>query len=126
LNEFDRFVKHDLRSKTYLRYGDDFIIIESSLNKLKSSKRVAIDFLERNLKLQLNPQNNKIIKTRNGLKFLGVLLWPDGRSLTKRNLQRVTDRLNLHNAPSYYGLIWKHEGIRKRKLFDWILSEQLI
>jgi len=35
LNELDRFVKHELKVKHYLRYGDDFILIHADLKKLK-------------------------------------------------------------------------------------------
>jgi RNA-directed DNA polymerase len=74
LNELDRFVKHELKVKYYLRYGDDFILIHQDLEKLNALRKRTIGFLENNLKLKLNPKNDKIIKSTYGLKFLGVVI----------------------------------------------------
>jgi hypothetical protein len=115
-----------LKPKAYLRYGDDFIMIETTRDNLEHSRLEAIHFLENALKLRLNSKNDRMVRPQSGLRFLGVQLWPRGRALSKRNLKRVEDRLNLRNASSYHGLMSKHEGRRRRKQFDWWVSEQLI
>ena len=89
LNEFDRLIKHNLKPQAYLRYGDDFIIVDSQIDTLKSKKLTATKFLSNSLKLQIHPQRNVIIKPKQGLKFLGVKMWPNGRSLSTRNRNRV-------------------------------------
>ncbi len=33
MNEFDQFVKHKLKVKYYIRYADDFVILEPSLSQ---------------------------------------------------------------------------------------------
>jgi hypothetical protein len=114
LNELDRFVKHELKVKYYLRYGDDFILIHPNLEKLEEFRARIVRFLEVELKLNLNPKNDKILKAGHGLRFLGVILWPNGRSLNRRNLIRVEKRLSHRNAGSYFGLVAKH-GFRKFK-----------
>lgn len=101
LNEFDRFVKHNLKPKAYLRYGDDFIMVEPCLWKLNLFRARASDFLQNILKLQINPKSDKIFKVSHGLKFLGVVLWPSGRKLNKRNVSRIRAKLAPNNVGSY-------------------------
>ena len=123
LNELDRFVKHTLQPKAYLRYGDDFLLFESDLKKLEDMQKAVTDFLSDELKLTLHAKNNVIVKARHGLKFLGVELWPSGRRLSKRNQSRIDARLNLRNTPSYHGVIAKHGGPKLQKWLDWRVHE---
>ncbi|MCK9186314.1 RNA-directed DNA polymerase [Candidatus Gracilibacteria bacterium] len=125
LNELDRFVKHELRAKAYVRYGDDFILVENDAEKLKIFRTKTIDFLKNNLKLKINPKSDKIIKPAHGLKFLGVKIWPSGRTLNKRSLSRATQRLNHSNISSYSGLIKRHCNKKYQKYFDWVVLEKL-
>ncbi len=126
LNELDRFVKHHLKPKAYLRYGDDFILIDTDLEKLKNFRTATIEFLEKDLKLRMNSKNDKMIKSRHGLKFLGVILWPYNRTLNKRNFKRVHDRLKSNNISSYSGLIKEHAEYKNVKYFNWLLQEKVI
>lgn len=126
LNEFDRFVKHQLKPKAYLRYGDDFLLVESDLAKLKTFRTDAIRFLKNELKLSMNPKSDMILKARDGLKFLGVVFWPSGRILNKRSLNRTTSRLTSSNVSSYSGLIKGHTDHKHIKYFNWIVYEKLL
>ena len=125
LNELDRFVKHIIKPQAYLRYGDDFIIISDNLNKLKLIKEEAKKFLVENLQLEINTKNDIIVKARRGLKFLGVEIFPKGRTLNKRNWQKARARLNLRNISSYSGLVKKHSTEKRIKEFNWIVLDKL-
>ncbi len=125
LNELDRFVKHELKVKYYLRYGDDFILIHEDLKKIKEFRSCTIRFLENNLKLKLNPKNDKILKAGYGLKFLGLVIYPDGRNLNKRSRNRVLKRLNHLNVSSYYGLVLKHGNKKNIKQLTWLIYNLL-
>jgi hypothetical protein len=125
LNELDRFVKHTLKAKAYLRYGDDFIVVENDLEKLKYFRTETVRFLAKELKLQVNPKSDKIMKVAHGLKFLGVKLWPSGRTLSVRNLARVCERLQPNNISSYSGLLKKHGTEKQLKHFNWLISDKL-
>jgi len=125
LNELDRFVKHTLQPKAYLRYGDDFLLFEMDLGKLEDMKKATTTFLAAELKLTLHSRNNVLVKASQGLKFLGVELWSSGRRLSKRNKVRIVDRLNLKNVPSYHGVIAKHGGPKLQKWLDWQVHELL-
>lgn len=126
LNELDRFVKHQLKPKAYMRYGDDFILVETDSEKLKSFRVQTTDFLNNELKLQVNPKSDKIVKARQGLKLLGVKLWPSGRNLLKRNLSRTKERLKVNNIASYSGLIKQHGNKKQIKEFNWLVYEKLL
>ena len=123
LNEFDKFIKHDMKVKNYLRYGDDFIIIADNLNRLGKIRSAAVKFLSEKLRLEINKKNDIIVKARQGLKFLGTEIFPKGRRLNKRNSARVKENLNLKNISSYSGLVKKHGKIKKIKEFNWIILD---
>lgn len=126
LNELDHFVKHRLKPKAYLRYGDDFIVIESNLEKLNLSRVKIVNFLKNELRLETNPKSDKIIKFRHGLRYLGVKLWSKGRTLTRRNFSRTKERLNMKNSASYSGLTKQHGNFKQIKQFNWLVYEKLL
>ncbi len=125
LNELDRFVKHTLQPKAYLRYGDDFLLFELNGKDLQRMQKEATAFLSNELKLTMHAKNNLIVKARHGLKFLGVELWSSVRRLSKRNKVRIGTRLNLRNTPSYHGVIAKHGSPKLQKWLDWKVHEFL-
>lgn len=109
LNESDRFVKHELKIKHYLRYGDDFLILADSLAELEEIKLKVKRFLRDKLRLEVNPRHDIIIKVNQGLKFLGAVIYPNSRCLNRRNKRRVQRCINLSNLSSYGGLIGQYE-----------------
>lgn len=125
LNELDRLVKHFLKPQTYLRYGDDFIIIADNLDMLKKIRNKTIQFINEKIRLEINAKNDIIIKTRQGLKFLGVWIYPKGRRLNKRNWNRAKERLNLQNISSYSGLVSQHSKEKLIKEFNWRILKKL-
>ncbi len=126
LNELDRFVKHELKVKTYLRYGDDFIVLESDFERLKEVRTAVSSFLSDELKLQVNEKSDKIMKVTQGLRFLGVKLWPSGRSLNRRNQRRIVERLQANNVSSYSGIVEKHGNSMKVREFNWLVIEKIL
>jgi RNA-directed DNA polymerase len=119
LNELGRFVKHELKVKYYLRYGDDFILVHADWEKLGEFRVSVIRFLDDHLSLMLNAKNDIIVKPSHCLKFLGVVIAPTERRLNKRNTKRIKNRLNLKNVGSYYGLTNKHSLSEFTREFDW-------
>lgn len=69
LNDLDHYIKEKLRCKYYIRYMDDFIIIDTDKNKLK----IVFNEIERELnklKLKINPKSS-IVNLKTGITFLG-------------------------------------------------------
>ena len=127
LNEFDRYIKHTMKCNAYVRYGDDFVIFNKNKEKLAHVREKGTHFLMNKLKLTMHPKNDFIIRTKQGLKFLGVQLFSKGRRLSKRNSSRITRKLNLKNIDSYSGIIRKHSNEKAIKKFQWsVLNELLI
>ncbi|MBI5306435.1 RNA-directed DNA polymerase [Candidatus Wolfebacteria bacterium] len=125
LNELDRFVKHTIKPQAYLRYGDDFISISENLEQLKQNRDKIIEFIKNELRLEINAKNDIIVKVRQGLKFLGVWIYPKGRKLNKRNWKRAQTLLNSRNLSSYNGLVKQHSKEKRIKEFNWIILEKL-
>lgn len=121
LNELDRFIKYDLKSKTYLRYGDDFILFERDLGELKDFQEKTKQFLEKDLKLELHQKNNLIFQAKNGIKILGVKIYPSSRKLLPRNIKRIESRLSVKNAGSYWGILKKHANSKMIDRYEWCL-----
>lgn len=112
-----------LKVKKYLRYGDDFIFVEENRKILERNRETAIDFLKKELKLSINYKADRIFKAKQGIHFLGVKIYPKGRKLSKRNWTRTINRLNSRNCSSYWGLVQKHENIKKCHILDWKIKD---
>ncbi len=126
LNELDRFVKYNLGVRSYLRYGDDFIILENDREKLELIKGEVVSFLNNELKLRVNLKSDKIIKPMQGLKFLGMKIWPFGKTLTRRNLARIRDRMGPDNISSYSGIVKRHGNRKYIRRFNWLVYEKVL
>ena len=109
MNEFDQFVKHKLKVKHYIRYADDFVILQNDKTELENTLEQVKDFLEIKLKLNLHPDKVFIKTIASGVDFLGWVHFPKHRVLrttTKRrmlrNLRKNKDKKTLQ---SYLGLL---------------------
>ncbi len=93
LGELDKFVKHKLKVKYYIRYVDDFVILHRDKNALNRYKSEIETFLRSNLKIQLHPEKSRIIPLRSGITFLGFRIFYRYRLLKKSNVRRIWKRL---------------------------------
>ena len=71
LYKLDYFIVHDLGLKYYIRYMDDFIILDSDLEKLKEAKEKIVEKLEMEYKLKVNGKKTWINNMKYGFSFLG-------------------------------------------------------
>lgn len=70
LNELDHVIKERLKTKFYIRYMDDFIIIHRDKEYLKYCREVITDELD-NIGLALNTKKSRIIPIRKKFGWLG-------------------------------------------------------
>ncbi len=109
MNEFDQYVKHELKIKYYIRYADDFVFLSSDKKHLEEIERYISLFLRERLKLDLHPDKVFIKTYASGVDFLGWVLFPDHRVLrtaTKRRmLARTGDTDSERVLDSYLGLL---------------------
>lgn len=88
LNELDHFVKETLRVRHYLRYMDDFVLLSGEKAQLRYWHVEIATFLHDRLALRLNPKTT-ILSARQGVPFVGYLVWADQRKLRRSRLQRL-------------------------------------
>ena len=93
LSELDYFVKHELKAKYYLRYVDDFVILERNKEPLEQYKTRIEVFLKQELKLELHPEKSKIIPIQGGITLLGFRVFLRYRLLKRSNQSRIWKRL---------------------------------
>ncbi len=93
LNELDYFVKHKLKSKYYIRYVDDFIILHKSKTQLNIWKQEISNFLKEKLKIELHPQKSRIISFSKGIDFVGFRNFYHFKLLRKRNIKKISQRI---------------------------------
>src|SRR3989344_1669359 len=89
MNEFDRFVKRELRIRHYVRYADDFVILHRNRNCLLELLPRFATFLERRLRLSLHPDKVSFKTLASGVAFLGWVHFPDHRVLRTRTKLRM-------------------------------------
>lgn len=116
MNEFDHFLKRDLKVIHCVRYADDFVIVHEDKQYLKNLLPHIATFLETRLKLSLHP-NKVFIKTiASGVDFLGWVHFPRHRTLRTSTKRRMFKRLRSNTSESSYvayrGLL-KHGNTHK-------------
>ena len=94
LNELDYFLKHKLKIKYYIRYVDDFMILDSSKEQLNVWKEEIDNFLQEELKLELHPEKSRIIPLSKGIDFVGFRNFYYFKLLRKRNVRKMRIKIN--------------------------------
>lgn len=112
LNELDYFVKHYLKTKYYIRYVDDFVILGNSKKQIEEYKFAINEFLKDELKLELHPEKSKIISLSRGVEFVGFRNFYYFRLLRKRNTKNIVNKMRLFNKGklSYEKLVESFNG----------------
>ncbi|MBI2062628.1 MAG: hypothetical protein HYT61_00025 [Candidatus Yanofskybacteria bacterium] len=107
LNKFDQFVKHDLKIKCYIRYCDDFVILNTNRHRLFHAVSRIQDFIKLQLKLSLHPDKVIFRKYNQGIDFLGYVVRPYCVTLRTKTKNRMLRKINERNQASYFGIL-KH------------------
>ena len=111
MNEFDQFVKRQLKAKHYIRYADDFVIFLEEQRWLEGQIPRISKFLRERLRLELHPGKVFIKTLASGVDFLGWVHFPDHRVLRTTTKRRMIKRLEGNKSPetlnAYLGLL-KH------------------
>ena len=92
LNGFDHFVKEDLQCRYYIRYVDDFVVLDPDKVRLHRVKKEIENYLA-SLRLRLHPLKCNIFPVKTGTDFLGYQVFPTHRRLRKSSVTRARRRL---------------------------------
>ena len=117
MNEFDQFVKHKLKARYYVRYADDFVILDAMRSNLTTLLPKIHSFLSKRLRLDLHPDKVSIATFASGVDFLGWVHFPNHRVMrtaTKRRMHRRIEETKgkKETVESYLGLL-SHGNARK-------------
>ncbi|HWW42900.1 reverse transcriptase/maturase family protein [Pedobacter sp.] len=109
MNEFDHYLKRELKIKYCARYADDFVILHESKKYLETILPKISVFLQSRLKLSLHP-NKVFIKTlASGIDFLGWIHFPHHRiprtSTKRRMFRKIKENHSDATMASYIGLL---------------------
>lgn len=105
MSELDQFIKHELKVKNYIRYTDDFVIIDTDRQCLERLLVPISSFLKEKLFLELHPKKISIRKSHQGIDFLGYVLLPHHRMLRTKTKQRIFRKLKQRTNEYKRGVI---------------------
>ena len=94
LNELDKFIKYKLRIRYYIRYCDDFIMLDGNRKYLEELISKIGGFIEERLKLSLHQDKIKISRHYQGTYFLGYVSFPHHRVLRSKTRKRMFRKIN--------------------------------
>jgi retron-type reverse transcriptase len=117
MNEFDKYIKHVLKIKYYIRYADDFVFISNQKMDLEELILQVTVFLKGHLKLEMHPHKVFIKTIYSGVDFLGWVHFPRHRVVRTTTKRRMFKKLTLNefkdeSVNSYLGLL-KHGNTHK-------------
>jgi retron-type reverse transcriptase len=116
MNEFDQFIKHELRAAYYIRYADDFVIFSSNRAWFETILPEISNFLINRLRLILHPKKVSLKTLASGIDFLGWVHFPDHcvlRTATKRRMMKqIISHPTAETIASYRGML-SHGNARK-------------
>ena len=110
MNEFDQYIKHQLRLKYYLRYADDFVIMYHDKGILMDILPKVQSFLNEQLKLSLHPDKVFIKTAASGVDFLGWVHFLHHRVIRTTTKNRMFNKIKdsqekPETVQSYLGLL---------------------
>ena len=103
MNEFDQWVKHELKIKHYIRYADDFVLFHDR-DRLRSLVPLIQDFLYQQLK---HPciQPSALSKPLHQVWIPRLGAFTDHRVMRTGTRRRMLARMSEANLVSYAGLL---------------------
>ena len=124
MNEFDQFVKRQLKVRYYIRYADDFVVFSENKEYLENILMQMKKFLETKLKLNMHPDKVFFKTIFSGVDFLGWVHFPKHkvlRTATKRRMFRnISKNSKLETIASYKGMLKHGNTYKIKKLLEMI------
>jgi RNA-directed DNA polymerase len=122
MNEFDRFVKHRLKVRYYIRYTDDFVILDRDRAYLQNLLPSVVDFLRNSLKLELHPSKIIFKKLSQGIDFLGYVVLPHHVVLRTKTNRRIFKKLSEKAQKLAQGLVSQKNFYQSKQSYLGILK----
>lgn len=138
LDRFDQYAKRKLQIKYYIRYADDFVVLDTNKDNLTKVLSRMVEFLDKELSLSMHPDKVYIRKFSQGIDFLGYVIFPHHSVLRTKTKKRILKKVRILKASldgeavsrglfdqsmaSYYGLLEHCEGKGVKKNLDRLIS----
>ena len=97
MNELDKYIKHELKVKYYIRFMDDGILIVENKQKAKELLLMIEEFLNKRLELKLN-KKTCYMPVQQGCVFCGYRVYLDYKLIKRANINRVKKRIKRWNC----------------------------
>ena len=112
LDALDQFCVHQLKARHYVRYVDDFIILDRSAQRLNAAHDRIAEFLPSRLGAHLNPKKTILQPVSRGVDFVGHVIKPWRRTTRARTVRSAMHELSampaadlFESGNSYFGLL---------------------
>ncbi|MEX2052340.1 MAG: reverse transcriptase domain-containing protein [Candidatus Paceibacterota bacterium] len=119
MNEFDQYMKRELKVRNYIRYADDFVVLSRNKDELNLILQYIVVFLKEKLKLELHPDKVYIKTFASGVDFLGWVHFSHHRvlrtSTKRRMLKNFTETIKESTKQSYLGMLKHGNAYKLRK-----------
>lgn len=125
LNEFDQFMKRDLKCRHYGRYVDDAYVVSCDKQWLLSLTPSIQDFLHERLHLDIHRGKTQIYDAKYGVEFLGGFVKPyrtymsNGALIRMRRNVRYLPKHNpdklFRSVNAFLGVLAHHDTFKLRK-----------
>mgnify|MGYP001149285513 CR=1 FL=1 len=99
LHNFDLFIKP--KSKGYIRYCDDFVVLCRSKEEAEKLFKIIDEFFTNELLLSLNHDKSRISNVSEGFTFLGFDISKAGRKPSTKSIDRLKTRIKDELLHSY-------------------------
>lgn len=96
LDKMDKYIKEELKVKYYVRYMDDFVILESSKEKCKELKELISKYLEEKLHLELNSKS-RYYPNKMGINFCGYRIYETHILVRDRCKKKIKKKIKKWN-----------------------------
>ncbi len=93
LNELDQFIKHKLKIRYYIRYCDDFVILDEDKEVLEKYLKEINCFLISESLLELYSNKITFRKISQGIDFLGYIVFPHYIILRTKTKKRIIKKI---------------------------------
>jgi RNA-directed DNA polymerase len=97
LNDFDHFVKNEMKIKYYGRYVDDMVFVHNDRSYLESIIPALSNFLISHFQLKVHPNKIVLKSVGEGIPFLGQIIKPHCSytgNRTKNNFYQAIQEIN--------------------------------
>lgn len=118
LNIFDQ--KMMAKKIRIVRYADDILIFAKTKRDAGNLKTLATSILEDGLKLTVNKKKTKLSSHREGVAFLGVVMYPKFTRVDPKNIKRFKDKVREITKRNNGVPLVKTIGILNSYLRGWI------